>query len=157
VLAAPCACANGSLAALGISNGEVTLTLRDSLGQPLWLSKGNSQGTHNGPSTAAPRTGDGCLDSASTKSITGVIDSVSLGLGIQQPTIILKADGAAITIKLGPERVLFENDIELKPGDTVTVRYGLAAVSNQNVALSLTAGGVTVLLRQDDGRPAWNN
>jgi hypothetical protein len=162
VIAAPCNCAGGSWAALSITKAGVSVDLRDSLGLPLWLSQGRGSagpgmGTHNGPSPAAPRTGGGCVDPASITTVSGVVESVTLGVGIQQPTLVVKAGAASITIKIGPERVLFASDIELTAGSAVSVKYGLATCSNENVALSLTAGGVTVVLRQDDGRPAWNN
>jgi hypothetical protein len=155
VLAAPCACADGSLFALKIAKGTETIELRDSLGLPLWTTKGGN-GSQNGPNPSAPRTGEGCVDPASIKTVTGKIDSVTAGVGIQQPTLVLKSGADVLTIKIGPERVLFDSDIELAPGQEVTVRYGLATCSNENVALSITVGGVTVVLRGDDGRAAWN-
>lgn len=162
VIAAPCNCTDGSWAALKITKAGVSVELRDSLGLPLWLSKGSGSmgpgmGTHNGPNPAAPRTGDGCVDPASITTVNGSVESVTLGVGIQQPTLVVKANGASISIKIGPERVLFASDIELKADAAISVKYGLATCSNENVALSLTAGGVTVVLRQDDGRPVWNN
>lgn len=167
VLAAPCTCADGSYSALKITANGVTVELRDAAGLPLWLANGSGQmsggqmsggqGTHSGPNPAAPRTGEGCLDAASATTVSGVVESVTVGAGIQQPVLVVKAGTAAITIKIGPERVLFLNDIELKAGTEITVKYAVASCSNENVALSLTVGGVTVVLRGDDGRPAWNN
>lgn len=155
VLAAPCTCTDGSWAAIKITKGSVTVELRDSLGLPLWLSAMKGQGSHNGPNPAAPRTGEPQIDPASITTVTGVVESVTLGAGIQQPTLVVKAGSASISIKIGPERVLFASDIELKAGVEVTVKYAVCA--NENVALSLTAGGITVIFRQDDGRPGWNN
>ncbi len=145
VKAAACACGDGSLYALEIVKGSAALVLRDGQGLPLWTAKGGSR-----------YSGSGCVDATSIQTVTGTVDSVTLGAGIQQPTLVLKVDGAAVAIRIGPERVLFDNDIELKPGGTVTVRYGLATCSGENVALTLTAGGVTVVLREDDGRAAWH-
>ncbi len=157
VLAAPCTCTDGSYVALKITKDNVTVELRDSLGLPLWTSRGGGQRASGGPNAAAPRTGEGCLDPASITTVTGIVDSVTLGAGIQQPTLVLKTGTTVLSVKIGPERVLFASDIELKPGTEVTVKYAVAACSGENVALSITAGGVTVVLRQDDGRPVWNN
>ncbi len=73
------------------------------------------------------------------------------------PVLILKTqDGKLITLKIGPERILFDHDFELKPGETVTARFGVAACSEEYVALQLTnAAGKTVVLRNDDGTAAW--
>jgi hypothetical protein len=155
VLTAPCACVDGSWAAITITSNGVTVELRDSLGLPLWLSGMNGKGGNgNGPNPSAPRTGAPAIDPASITTVSGVVESVTLGAGIQQPTLVVKSGSSSITIKIGPERVLFASDIELKAGVEVSVKYAVCA--SENVALSLTAGGVTVVFRQDDGRPGWN-
>ncbi|MBI4890782.1 MAG: hypothetical protein HY821_09175 [Acidobacteria bacterium] len=154
VKAAACTCADGSLYALEIVKGSAVLQLRDAQGLPLWITRGHGQ---SGGNPSAPRTGTGCVDSATIKTITGTVESVTMGVGIQQPALVVKTSEGVVAVKIGPERVLFDNDIELKPGDAVTVRYGLATCSEENVALSLTVGGVTVILREDDGRAAWNH
>lgn len=162
VLAAPCTCAGGSYVALKITKDGVTVELRDELGFALWQSgrgsgqMGSGLGLGSGPNPAAPRSGEGGIDASTITTVTGMVESVILGAGIQQPTLVLKAGGAAVSIKIGPERVLFASDVELKPGQEVTVRYGVATRSGENVALSLTVGRVTVVLRDDDGRPVWN-
>ena len=73
------------------------------------------------------------------------------------PSLVLKtAAGKLLTIKLGPERMLLATDLELKAGDSITVKYAeMACDDDELVALAITKGGVTVTLRGDDCRPAW--
>lgn len=130
-----------------------TLKLRDAEGVPLWM--GGTNGMRGG--TGTPQAlGTGCVDPASIRTVTGVIESVSAAYGMQQPTMALKTEAGIVTLKLGPERVLLGSDFELKAGATITVKYGLATCSEENLALVLTnAAGKTLKLRNDDGTPAW--
>ena len=66
------------------------------------------------------------------------------------------AAGKMLVIKLGPERILLEADLELKAGDSITVKYAVTSHDDELVALAITKGTVTVTLRGDDCRPAWN-
>lgn len=136
-----------ALYALSITKGTKSLTLRDSLGVPLWTGKGAGQ--------AAPHSGDPCLDLANTKTAKGTIVSVEAGLGIQYPTLVLKlADSTLLTFKLGPERLLLAADFELKAGDAISVTYATCTENDELVVLSLTnAAGVTITLRDGDGWP----
>lgn len=70
------------------------------------------------------------------------------------PALTVKvADGSLLTFKLGPERVLLASDLELK---AVTVKYAAASCTGELIALAVTnAAGVTVVLRDEPGRPAW--
>ena len=81
-----------------------------------------------------------------------------MGVGIQMPTMVLKtSDGKLIPIKLGPERVLLEADLELREGQTVTVRYAQPAEADEYIALQITnSAGVTVTLRHDRRNFDWN-
>lgn len=128
-----------------------SITLRDAAGVPLW--SGGGKGARSG----ARGGGQGaCIDPASIQTVSGTVDQVTFGAGIQSPTLVLRTSDQLLTIKIGPERLLLESDFELKQGDTVTVRYAYAACTDQYVALSLTnAAGVTITLREDDGTPAW--
>ena len=73
------------------------------------------------------------------------------------PSLTLKtAAGKLLVIKLGPERLLLEADLEVKAGDALSVKYAVTSHDGELVALAITKGGVTVTLRGDDGRPAWN-
>lgn len=129
------------------------ITLRNEAGVPVWLGA-----ARRGGNPQAPRTGGGCVDAASIKTVTGTIDQVTSGAGIQHPTLVLKTGDGLLTFELGPERVLLDNDLELKAGATLTVKYGLASCTDEFVALQLTdASGNTVVLRHDDGSPAWND
>ncbi len=148
---------NSYLYAVEITRGGLTLTLRDSAGVPLWTGGSNGRDGRNG-NVNAPRTGTGCIAPETIKTVSGVITALTAGAGIQQPSLDLKpAEGALLTVKLGPERILLGADLELAAGAAATVRYGVAACTGENVALEITdANGATLKLREDDGSPAWN-
>ncbi|MBI4874853.1 MAG: hypothetical protein HY822_09505 [Acidobacteria bacterium] len=148
VSAAPSTLPNDAyLYAISITKGQAAITLRDASGVPLWSGpRGGGFGNQE-----AARTGTGCIDPASIRTLSGTIDKVSMGLGIEMPTLVLKtSDGKLVTLKIGPEWVLLAADFELKAGDQITAKVGLATCSNEEVALQLTnAAGATVILRGD--------
>jgi hypothetical protein len=151
VTAAPCNRTDATdLYALEIVNTtrNATIKLRDEDGVPLW---GGGRGRRGGPNAmrAGTKARGGCIDPATVRTATGVVEAVNAGAGIQMPTLTLKtADGQTITMKIGPERILLAKDFELKPGDQVTAKYALATCTNEYVALELTnPAGVTVVLR----------
>jgi hypothetical protein len=147
---------NAYLYAIEITRGDVTLTLRNEAGAPLWTGGANGRGNNNG-NPSAPRTGAGCVAPESIKTVSGTIVKLTAGAGIQHPSMDLKVDAAIITIKLGPERILLGAELELDTGSQVTVKYGVASCTSENLALEITdANGATLKLREDDGRPAWN-
>ncbi|MBS1830732.1 MAG: hypothetical protein JST93_35870 [Acidobacteria bacterium] len=125
-----------------------TLRLRDAAGVPLWT---------GGAGNAAPASiGTGCVDPASIRTVQGMIEAVNAAYGMQQPSMSLKTDAGILTLKLGPEKVLLASDFELKAGAALTVKYGVATCSEENLALVLTnAAGKSLKLRNDDGTPAW--
>jgi len=128
--------------------GGASITLRDGSGLPLWTGS-NGQGARAFRGSA--------LGITDIQTVSGVIDHVTAGLGIQHPTLTLNVAGTLVTVELGPEWVLAESDIELIPGSTATVKYGVAVCDGDNVALAITdASGTTLVLRTDDGLPAWN-
>jgi len=157
VAAAPSATAgDGYLYALDIlktATGEA-ITLRQSSGAPLWAGGAGRQGRQSGSNGGRAA----CLDPASVATVSGVVDKVTAGVGIAMPALILRLpDGALITVKIGPERILLDNDFELLPGETVSVKLGRLTCVDEYVALTITnSAGVTVVLREDDGAPAWN-
>ncbi len=128
-----------------------TIALRDANGVPLWTQP-QQQGMRQGSGICS-----GCGGLTSIGTATGVLDRVSAGAGIQMPTLVLKtADGKLLTVKIGPERVLDAADFEIKAGEVLTVRYGVTC-TNETVALELVnAAGVKLVLRNEDGTPAWN-
>lgn len=165
VLAAPSAKAGDpSLYAISIAKtaSGVSLTMRNEAGVPLWTMPGNGGGMANANGNgnpAAPRQsqGTGCVDASTIAEVKGAVDAVTQGAGIQQPQLTLVAGGKSITVKIGPERLLLAADIEIKSGMTLTVRYATAACTGELIALSLTTeDGVKIVLRNDDGTPAWN-
>lgn len=143
--------------AIEITNNTLqttTIVLRDAAGIPLWSGRLGARTMALG--RVSPR--GGCLDARTVQTVTGVIESMSAGAGIQMPSLVVKTEiGALVTVKIGPERILLENDFELKVRDVLTVRYVQATCSNEKVALELTnAAGVTLVLRNVDGTPDWN-
>ena len=129
------------------------ITLRNSLGAPLWLGSARRGGNSQGHSL-----GGNCVDPASIKAATGTVDSVTSGVGIQHPSLVMKVAGSLLTVELGPERALTVNDLELKPGTTVTVKYAQATCCDEYIALQITdSTGHTVVLLNDDVTIAWNN
>jgi hypothetical protein len=151
---------NAYLYAIEITRGEVTLTLRNEAGAPLWTGGSNGRGNSGGNGAGAPsalRTGAGCIAPETIRTVTGAIAKLTAGAGIQHPSMDLKVDASIITIKLGPERILLGAELELDTGSTVTVKYGVASCTGENLALEITGEtGATLKLREDDGRPAWN-
>ena len=131
------------------------ILLRSELGVPLWSSAADGRGANATAPRTGTGTGAGCIDLASIKTVTGVIDKVSSGVGIQLPTLVLKlADSTLLTVKIGPERLILANDFELKPGATLTVKYATCTSTDEFVALQLTdSTGTTLTLRDDDGTP----
>ena len=150
------------LYAIDIVKGNAFLKLRDSQGLPLWTggpgggnAKGNWQG--NGPRQG---TGEcqGCLDAASLATVTGTVEKVTAGVGIQFPTVVLKApDTKLLTIKIGPSRVLLAADFETAAGQKLTVKYAASTCKEELIALELTdSNGRKIVLRAQDGTPSWN-
>jgi len=125
------------------------VVLRDAGSLPLW----SARQAPSGPE------GEGdCLPGAPTALVSGIVEQSNSGIGIQMPTLALKvADGTLLTFRLGPERVLLASDLELKPGEPVTVKYAASAAYEVLVALAITnAAGTTVTLRDESGRPGWH-
>ncbi len=151
-----------SLHAISITKvaANVTLAMRSETGVPLWTSpgRGGANATANGAmSQNRVNHGAGCVDPSTIAQAKGVIDAVSQGAGIQQPQLTLNADGKSLTFKIGPETIILAAGLELKPGMTLTVRYATASCTGELVALSLTGeSGTAIVLRNDDGTPAWN-
>ncbi|HXK07437.1 MAG TPA: hypothetical protein VMS37_33895 [Verrucomicrobiae bacterium] len=129
------------------------VVLRDANGLPLWSQPGGGPGAGLGPGANA----DAPCEVLSIATESGVVEQVTAGPGIQMPSLTLKtAAGKLLVIKLGPERLLLEADLEVKAGDALSVKYAVTSHDGELVALAITKGGVTVTLRGDDGRPAWN-
>ena len=148
--------------ALDVTKGTAFLKLRDAQGFPLWTGgrgSGNRQGNGSG-SGPGNGTGEcqGCLDAASIATISGTVEKVTAGVGVQFPTLVLKsADNKLMTIRIGPERVLLAADVEITAGQKLEVKYAASTCKQELVALVLTdSNGRTVVLREPDGSPAWN-
>jgi hypothetical protein len=140
---------------------QAQITLRSSFGTPLWTARGSREFGRDSGRQVHRGYGSGyagCLDPASITTVSGVVESVNMGVGITQPALVIRlADNSLVTVKIGPERILLENEFVLNQGEPVTAKIGLAACKDEIVALELTnADGVTVVLRTDLGAPAWD-
>jgi hypothetical protein len=142
------------LSAITITNtaSGASITLRDSNGIPLWT---RAQGVGGG-NQERPGTCVGCSGPASVATVSGTVDQISAGIGVQMPSMVLKmADGNMLTVRLGPERILQAADFEIKAGDALTVRYAVTCTA-ETVALELTnSAGARIVLRNDDLTLAW--
>ncbi len=155
------------LSAISLTNtkSNVSLALRDNNGVPLWTQPaqgiGQGQGPRQGPGQGMGPNGQqvaGTCACALTAVATasGTVDQVTAGVGIQMPTVVLSSEGKLLTVKIGPERILEASDFEIKAGDIITIKYGVTCTS-ETVALEMTnAAGVKLVLRNEDGTPAWH-
>jgi hypothetical protein len=130
---------------------SVALTLRSDAGFPLW-----SQGGRNNQPIAPPRRGT-CGLPATTVTVSGTVEDVSLGLGIQHPTLtLLTQSGSLLTFKLGPERVLLASDVELIPGAQLTIEYVSSACADELIVLRIVdTDGDVLILRDSNAVPVW--
>jgi len=127
--------------------------LRDPSGVPFWSGRGGWVGQ----SGSGPMSDGDCTEPLAIVTETGTVEQLTIGVGIQMPSVSLKTEaGKLLVIKLGPERLLLQSDIELKAGDIITVKYALTPHDDELVALTITKGTVTVVLRGDDCHPAWS-
>lgn len=160
VVAAPSTLASDLyLYAISITNTKTSakIDLRDADGVPLW-SRGGGPGPLGPGYGDGARTGSGeCTQLLSVATESGVVQQITAGVRIQMPTLTLKTSaGKLLEIKLGPERILLDADLELKAGDSITVKYAVTAHDDELIALAITKGTVTVTLRGDDCRPNWD-
>lgn len=157
------------LYAIEVTKGSAYLKLRDAAGLPLWMSgmaAGNGQhqtpqgtGYGNGNVTGN-RSGEcqGCLDGATVTTVSGTVDKITAGVGIQFPSLVLAtADGKLLTLRVGPERVLLAADFEITAGQKLTVTYAASTCKDELVVLTIAdTAGHKIVLRNADGSPAWN-
>ena len=156
VVAAPSTVPGDSyLYAIEIANigSTARIVLRDAAGVPLWTATTGARGAN----VAGTGSCIGCLDLTTVNTAAGTVEKVSMGIGIQMPSLVVKTTaGALVSMKLGPERALLAADFELKAGDTVSAKYAHKTCTDENVASQLTnSAGVTVTLRNSDGTPNW--
>ena len=65
----------------------------------------------------------------------------------------------SMEVHLGPQWFLEENSLNLQPNDPIAVSGSLVTVEGRPflMANKITKGDKTLVLRKDDGRPAWIN
>ena len=69
---------------------------------------------------------------------------------------ITAADGTSVDVHLGPSSFVSEKQMDLAPGDTVTV-IGSRATTGMVIVRRLTRAGRTLDLRNAAGRPLWED
>jgi hypothetical protein len=146
------------LYALQITRLQVraTLALRNEEGTPLWTrSRRSGQGIP--PDPPNPKTGAPCIDLETLRTETGLVHKVNAGEGLQFPTLeFVAASGQFLVLHLAPERILLGGDFEMNVGDTMSVKYAPVPCNGEFAALQITdAAGRILVLRNDDGTPAW--
>jgi len=136
------------------------LTLRSETGTPLWIGGaglGARPGSGQQQQNATPaRGGAPCIDPLSARTMTGVVEELTAGYGVQYPSLILVAADVRIAIKLGPERVIQQSGIDFSEGVTLTIQYATSTCTEDRVAMTITdAEGKKLVLRTETGAPAW--
>lgn len=161
MLAAPPMADDAYLHAIEIENltSARKIVLRDAQGLPAWGARRGTGAQGRGQGQGAEgafHPGAGCVDPASVTTVTGVIDRIAAGAGIEAPYVIVKTASVLVTVRIGPERILLENDFELNTGEQVTIEAARCTLRDELIALAITnAAGVEVVLRAPDGRPVW--
>lgn len=71
--------------------------------------------------------------------------------------LLLKTDGGTLTVKLGPESWLAQNNFSLAPGDQVTVTGSMISHPLRSflIAGQVRKGNQVLYLRDENGRPMW--
>jgi hypothetical protein len=92
-----------------------------------------------------------------TGTVVGEVTEITMGIGLRQPNLVLAPEGSgeAMTIKLGPFRILDELGLVIEADDVITVSFGVTACTDETVAVEVTTADGTFLLRNPDGSPAW--
>lgn len=112
-----------------------------------------------GPSRRGPvgHPGTGCmacqgLDLSSVETLTGIAVAIEGGPGEGVPTLILRVGGEELEIVIGPYRVWAASDIEVTPGEELTVTFVPCTNDGHLVALSVIEEetGKTVQLRDPE-------
>lgn len=100
-------------------------------------------------------------NSVNVVTLAGTVESVNLRLGQGCPSFtLLKTDGRTVTILTGPYYILMENRFAINIGDRMSVQaFESLRFENTYVAVELNnlTTGATLILRDRDGRPRWNN
>ncbi len=67
----------------------------------------------------------------------------------------LKTEGGKAVVWMGPKAFIADQNVEFKAGDEVVVR-GLQTKHLYTIASKITRGGDVMVLRSEDGQPAWS-
>jgi hypothetical protein len=76
---------------------------------------------------------------------------------LSQVHLLLKTGGETITVKLGPESWLAQQNFNLAPGDRVTIKGSRVNRPLQSflIAAEVRKGNQVLFLRDENGRPLW--
>lgn len=98
------------------------------------------------------------LDTEQPIELAGEVVSFIAGPGLQQPTIILDVEGTWVTVRLGPNWYLRDQEFTAAEGDQVeATAYTCDACTADYVAASVynVSTGALIELRDADGVPLW--
>lgn len=120
--------------------------------------QGPAAGAGNGSGPALGR----IYDPASVTTLSGTVADVSVAPGRRGSRagthIRLESEGKATEVHLGPSWFLEREKLELSKGDSVEVTGSLLDWDGEPllVAREIRKGGQTVVLRDEQGVPAWS-
>jgi len=150
-----------------------SLTLRDASGQPLWIRRSNSghagfgnggangagsgQSMHQGQGPGALRSGQPSIDLTTLETYIGTVTKVNIVAGETHPSIeVTLQSGNTAVFCLGPWRYLDQIGFTANVGDSVVIKAAdCSKDAGEFVVFSITIGGQTWILRNDDGTPKW--
>jgi sporulation protein YlmC with PRC-barrel domain len=125
-----------------------------------WLDSSPMSDTGMG---AADQTYKTAFKSGTPRELTGTIQSVDERepmSGMPKVTVLtLKTNGQnTVTVQVCPKSHLSANNIQLRDGDTVTIKGRQAMVDGQDVLIATQitpSNGRSITVRQDDGETTW--
>lgn len=83
----------------------------------------------------------------------GKVERVEIARGQGMPSLEVRREEETVKVLLGSMRYLMEQNFNPKAGTEVSVKG--YQVEKSVVAITVTAGGKVLRLRDEDGRPVW--
>lgn len=155
-----------------LSTGQ-SLTLRDASGLPLWIRRsssghsglggglakgaGSGQSMHQGQGPGALRSGPPSIDLTTLETYVGRVTKVNIVAGDPHPSVeVSLQSGNTAVFCLGPWRYLDQIGFAVNVGDSVVIKAAdCSQDTDEYVVCSITIGGQTWIMRNDDGTPKW--
>jgi len=95
-------------------------------------------------------------ESAPVQTLQGTVAEINPLSDSPMMDIWLKAGKETTLVRLAPELFLKQNGFSLKPGDSLSVKgYRGGSASDLFVASEIEVSGKILVLRGENGRPAW--